>query len=73
MWCFLCLYRRFEITIVNLMFVPYDKFSLFIFSLSNRLFLTLDSVKKCLFFTLELLFFTLEKKPDLDILRWRGA
>jgi hypothetical protein len=50
------------------------------FSLSNRLFLTLDSVKKSLFFTLELLFFTLEllfftleKKPDLDIPRWRGA
>jgi hypothetical protein len=25
------------------------------------------------FFTLELIFFTLEKKPDLDIPRWRGA
>jgi hypothetical protein len=43
------------------------------FSLSNRLFLSLDSVKKVLFFTLELLIFTLEKKPDLDIPRWRGA
>jgi hypothetical protein len=43
------------------------------FSLTNRLFLTLDSVKKSLFFTLELLFFTLEKKLDLDIPRWRGA
>jgi hypothetical protein len=32
----------------------------------------LASVKKSLFFTLKLLFFTLEKKPDLDIPQWRG-